>query len=221
MKLYIIPTPIGNLKDITLRALEILKSVNYIVCEDTRRTKILLDHYGIKDKKLISYFAPREEDKIPLVLRILEKEDVALVVDAGMPGISDPGFKLIKTSLEQGIDIEVLPGPAAFLTALIGSGLPTDKFLFLGFLPKKGLENYLSKFKNLEATIIFYESPQRILKTLDVIEKVFGNCQIVIAREISKIYEEYIRGKLKEIKEKLKSKKLKGEITVVFRSVLK
>ena len=115
------------------------------------------------------------------------------------------------------IEIEVLPGPSAFLTALIGSGLPTDKFLFLGFLPKKGLENYLSKFENLEATIIFYESPQRIPKTLDVIEKVFGNVDIVIAREISKIYEEYIRGKLSEIKEKLKNKKLKGELTVIFR----
>ncbi len=240
MKLYIVATPIGNLKDITLRALEVLKSVNYIVCEDTRRTKKLLDHYGIKNKKLISYFAPREEEKIPLILKILEKENVALVVDAGMPGISDPGYKLIKACLEKTriyadmtkdnqrlsasnqresalIEIEVLPGPSAFLTALIGSGLPTDKFLFLGFLPKKGLENYLSKFENLEATIIFYESPQRIPKTLDVIEKVFGNVDIVIAREISKIYEEYIRGKLSEIKEKLKNKKLKGELTVIFR----
>ncbi|BCX15642.1 MAG: ribosomal RNA small subunit methyltransferase I [Candidatus Parcubacteria bacterium] len=218
MKLYIVPTPIGNLKDITLRALEVLRSVNYIVCEDTRRTKILLDHYDIKDKKLISYFAPREEKKIPMILEVLEKEDIALVVDAGMPGISDPGYKLIKTSLEQGIEVETLPGPSAFLTALIGSGLPTDKFLFLGFLPKKGLENYLNKFKDLEATIIFYESPQRILKTLDVIENIFGDGYLVIAREISKIYEEYIRGKLKEIKEKLKDKKLKGEMTVVFRS---
>lgn len=218
MKLYVVPTPIGNLKDITLRALEVLKSVNYIVCEDTRRTKILLDHYRIKDKKLISYFAPREDEKVSLILQILEKENVALVVDAGMPGISDPGYKLIKASLEQGIDIEVLPGPSAFLTALIGSGLPTDKFLFLGFLPKKGLENYLKKYKDLEATIIFYESPYRILKTLDIIEKVFGNVDLVIAREISKIYEEYLRGKLSEIKEKIKNKKLKGEITIVFRS---
>lgn len=247
MKLYIVPTPIGNLKDITLRALEVLKSVNYIVCEDTRRTKMLLDHYGIKDKKLISYFAPRENEKIPKILEILEKEDIALVVDAGMPGISDPGHKLIRACLEKTriscpneetnnsykirannagkirvnqshIEIEVLPGPAAFLTALVGSGLPTDKFIFLGFLPKKGLENYLQKYKDFEATIIFYESPQRILKTLDVIEKIFGDVDIVIAREISKIYEEYIRGKLKEVKEKLKNRKLKGEITVTFRS---
>ncbi len=114
--------------------------------------------------------------------------------------------------------MQVLPGPSAFLTSLVGSGFPTDKFLFLGFLPKKGLENYLKRFKDLEATIIFYESPQRILKTLDVIEKIFGNIDIVIAREISKIYEEYLRGKLNEIKEKLKNKKLKGEITVVLGS---
>jgi len=218
-KLYIVPTPIGNLKDITLRSLEILNSVDYLICEDTRRTKILLYHYNIKNKKLISYFAPKEEQKIPQILEILKNNNTVLVVDSGMPGISDPGYKLIKTCLEQGIEIEVLPGPSAFLTALIGSGLPTDRFLFLGFLPKKGLENFLKKYKDLEATIIFYESPQRILKTLDVLEKVFGNLQITIAREISKIYEEYIRGDLREVKEKLKNRKLKGEITLVVREI--
>ncbi|MER3570433.1 MAG: 16S rRNA (cytidine(1402)-2'-O)-methyltransferase [Patescibacteria group bacterium] len=216
-KLYVVPTPIGNLKDITLRALEILKLVNIIICEDTRRTKTLLDYYNIQNKKLISYFAPREEEKIPFILKILEKEDIALVVDAGMPGISDPGYKLIKACLKNGFGIEVLPGPSAFLTSLIGSGLPTDRFLFLGFLPKKGLENYLKQFKDLDVTIIFYESPQRILKTLNVIEKIFENGEIVIAREISKIYEEYIRGNIKDIIEQLKNKKLKGEITVIFR----
>ncbi len=216
-KLYIVPTPIGNLKDITLRSLDVLKNVNYIVCEDTRRTKILLDHYEIKNKKLISYFAPFEDKKIPLILKILEKENVALVVDAGMPAISDPGYKLIKACLENNINIEVLPGPSAFLTTLVGSGLPTDKFLFLGFLPKKGLENYFVKLKDLEVTIIFYDSPKRILKDLKIIEKVFGNCQIVIAREISKIYEEYLRGDIKEIIENLKNKNLKGEITVILR----
>jgi len=236
-KLFVVPTPIGNLKDITLRALEVLKQVDYIFCEDTRRTKILLDHYGIKGKKLISYFAPREEEKIPQILKILEKEDVALVVDAGMPGISDPGYKLIKACLEitlmnannkkaqmvtnvydnsRRIDIEVLPGPSAFLTALLGSGLPTDKFLFLGFLPKKGLENFLKKYKDLEVTIIFYDSPKRILKDLDIIEKVFGNVKVVIAREISKKYEEYLRGDIREIKEILKARKIRGEITVIF-----
>jgi len=218
-KLYIVPTPIGNLKDITFRSLEILNSVDYLICEDTRRTKILLDHYNIKSKKLISYFVPKEEEKIPQILEILKNNNAVLVVDSGMPGISDPGYKLIKACLNQGIEIEVLPGPSAFLTALIGSGLPTGRFLFLGFLPKKGLENFLKKYKDLEATIIFYESPQRILKTLDVLEKVFGNLQIAIAREISKIYEEYIRGDLKEVKEKLKNRKLKGEITVVVKEI--
>jgi len=215
--LYIIPTPIGNLKDITLRCLEVLKEVEYIFCEDTRRTKILLDHYQIKNKKLISYFAPKEEEKIPYLLEILKNNNAALVVDAGMPGISDPGSKLIKSCLENNIKIEVLPGPSAFLSALVGSDLPTDKFLFLGFLPKKGLKNYFGKFKDLEVTIIFYESSNRILKTLKIIKEVFQKGRIVIAREISKIYEEYLRGDIDEIIEILEKRKLKGEITIVFR----
>jgi len=218
-KLYIVPTPIGNLKDITIRALEILKEVDYIICEDTRRTNILLDHYDIKNKKLISYFAPKEDQKIPFLLEIIKKYKSALVVDAGMPGISDPGYKLIKACLENNLEIEVLPGPSAFLTALVGSGLPTDKFLFLGFLPKKGLKNYLERIKELDVTIIFYESPKRLEKTLKTIYEVLGNCKIAIAREISKIYEEYLRGDLKEIISSLKDKKLKGEITVVLRKM--
>ena len=214
--LYIVPTPIGNLKDITLRSLEVLKEVEYIFCEDTRRTKILLDHYQIKNKKLISYFAPKEEGKIPYLLEILKNSDAALVVDSGMPGISDPGYKLIKACLQNNIEIEVLPGPSAFSTALVGSGLPLDKFLFLGFLPKKGLKNYFEKLKDLEATIVFYESPKRILKTLKIMKEIFKEGKIVIAREISKIYEEYLRGDLKEIIEILEKRKLKGEITVIF-----
>jgi len=216
-KLYIIPTPIGNLKDITLRSLEVLKEIEYIFCEDTRRAKILLDHYQIKNKKLISYFAPKEEEKISYLLEILKKSDAALVVDSGMPGISDPGYKLIKACLENNIEIEVLPGPSAFLTALVGSGLPLDKFLFLGFLPKKGLKNYFEKFKDLEATMVFYESPKRILKTLTVMKEVFKEGKVAIAREISKIYEEYLRGDLDEIIKILEKRKLKGEITVIFR----
>ena len=215
--LFIVPTPIGNLKDITLRGLEVLKEVEYIFCEDTRRTKILLDHYGIKNKKLISYFAPKENEKIPYILQILKNHHSALVVDSGMPGISDPGYKLIKACLENNIKIEVLPGPSAFLTALISSGLPIDKFLFLGFLPKKGLRNYFEKLKDLEVTFVFYESPKRILKTLKTIKEVFKEGKIVIAREISKIHQEYLRGNLDEIIEILEKRKLKGEITIVFR----
>jgi len=215
--LFIVPTPIGNLKDITLRSLEVLKEIDYIFCEDTRRTKILLDHYQIKNKKLISYFAPREEEKIPYLLEILKNNNAILVVDSGMPGVSDPGYKLIQACLKNNIEIEVLPGPSAFLTALVGSGLPLDKFLFLGFLPKKGLKNYFEKLKDLEATIVFYESPKRILKTLKIMKEVFREGKIVIAREISKIYEEYLRGDLEKIIEILEKRKLKGEITVVFR----
>jgi 16S rRNA (cytidine1402-2'-O)-methyltransferase len=218
-KLYIVPTPIGNLKDITLRALEILKEVDYIICEDTRRTNILLNYYDIKNKKLISYFAPKEDQKIPFLLEIIKKYKSALVVDAGMPGISDPGYKLIKACLENNLEIEVLPGPSAFLTALVGSGLPTDKLLFLGFLPKKGLKKYLERIKELDVTIIFYESPKRLERTLKTIDEVLGNCKIAIAREISKIYEEYLRGDLKEIISRLKYKKLKGETTVVLRKM--
>jgi 16S rRNA (cytidine1402-2'-O)-methyltransferase len=215
--LYIVPTPIGNLKDVTLRSLEVLKEIDYIFCEDTRRTKILLDHYQIKNKKLISYFAPREEEKIPYLLEILKNNNAILVVDSGMPGVSDPGYKLIQACLKNNIEIEVLPGPSAFLTALVCSGLPLDKFLFLGFLPKKGLKNYFEKLKDLEATIVFYESPKRILKTLKIMKEVFKEGKIVIAREISKIYEEYLRGDLEKIIEILEKRKLKGEITVVFR----
>ncbi len=224
MKLYLVPTPIGNLKDITLRSLEVLKEVDYIICEDTRRTKILLDHYGIKDKKLISYFAPKEEEKIPYILKILENENCALVVDSGMPGISDPGYRLIKACLEKNIKVEALPGPSAFLTVLVASGLPLDKFLFLGFLPKKGLENYFKKIKDLKMTIVFYESSKRILKTIKTIKNVWKQGKIVLGREISKIHEEYIRSDLGELINKLEvdgnkneNLNLKGEITVIFR----
>ena len=216
MTLYIVPTPIGNLKDITLRALEILQSVDYIFCEDTRKTKILLDHYKITNKKLISYFAPQEEKKLPLVLSILKNNSGALVADSGMPLISDPGHKLVKACWENGIKVEVLPGPSAFLVALVGSGFPSNRFLFLGFLPKKGLENFLIKFKNLNLPIVFYESAKRIEKTLVILQKVFGKSDVVIARELSKIHEEYLKGKIDEIIDKIKDKKLKGEITIVL-----
>lgn len=219
MKLYIVPTPIGNLKDITLRSLEVLRSVDYIVCEDTRRTKTLLEHYKIEGKKLISCPAPQEKNKISQILKILEKESVSLVVDSGMPAISDPGYKIVKACLDKGIRVEALPGPSAFLTALIGSGLPMDRFLFLGFLPKKGLINYLQKFKNLEVTIIFYESNKRILKTLQAMKEVFGLGQLVIAREISKVYEEYLRGEINEVIRILESRQLKGELTIIFSSL--
>ncbi|GBD33879.1 Ribosomal RNA small subunit methyltransferase I [bacterium HR34] len=217
MTLFVVPTPIGNLKDITFRAVEVLKSVDYIICEDTRRTKILLNHYDIKDKKLISYFAPKEDLKIPKILELLKEKDAALVVDAGFPGVSDPGHKLINKCLEKDIKVEVLPGPSAFLTALIGSGLPTNKFLFLGFLPKKGLQNYLLKFKDIDATLIFYDSPQRLSKNLNVIKNVFGNAKVVVARELTKVFEEYIRGTIDEVLNIISEKKIRGEVTVILK----
>jgi 16S rRNA (cytidine1402-2'-O)-methyltransferase len=136
-KLYVVGTPIGNLKDITFRAIEVLQSVNFIACEDTRRTSILLNHYKIEGKKLLSYYEPKESVQVPKIIKLLEKEDVALVTDAGTPSISDPGYKLIRACIEKGIPVEVIPGPSAVITALVGSGLPTDRFTFVGFLPKK------------------------------------------------------------------------------------
>ncbi len=219
-KLIVVPTPIGNLKDITLRALEVLKKVNYIACEDTRRTLKLLNHYEIEGKKLIPYYEPKEEKQIPKILKILEKEDVALVSDAGMPAISDPGYRLIRRCIEEGIEVEVLPGPSAVITALVGSGLPTDRFLFAGFPPKKGTKGFFEELQKCEdITFIFYESPHRILKTLKLMEKVFGkDTPACVARELTKVHEEYIRGSLEEVIKELESReKIKGEIVILIR----
>ncbi|MFN4013384.1 MAG: 16S rRNA (cytidine(1402)-2'-O)-methyltransferase [Aquificaceae bacterium] len=219
-KLYVVATPIGNLKDITLRALEVLKEVNFIACEDTRRTLILLNHYNIKDKKLISYYEPKESVQVPKVLKLLEKEDVALVSDAGMPSISDPGYRLIKACIEKGIPVEVIPGPSAVLTALVGSGLPTDRFAFLGFLPRKGLEKFFEEVKTYtDTTLIAFESPNRLFKSLQHMEKVYGgDVQVCVARELTKVHEEYIRGKLKDVLENLQKRpEIKGEVVLLWR----
>lgn len=219
-KLYVVATPIGNLKDITLRALEVLQSVNFIACEDTRRTLILLNHYNIKDKKLISYYEPKESVQVPKVLKLLEKEDVALVSDAGMPSISDPGYRLIKACVEKGIPVEVIPGPSAVLTALVGSGLPTDRFTFVGFLPRKGLENFFEELKACaDTTLIAFESPNRLLKSLQTMKKVYGEeVQVCVARELTKVHEEYLRGRLSEVIEELSARgEIKGEVVLVWR----
>jgi len=218
-KLYVVPTPIGNLKDITLRALDVLKEVNYIACEDTRRTMILLNHYGIKGKKLLSYYEPKEEKQIPKILRILEMEDVALVTDAGMPAISDPGYRLIRKCIEEGIEVEVLPGPSAVITALVGSGLPPDRFLFLGFPPKKGTKGFFEEIRSCEdTTVILFENPNRVLKTLKLIYEIFGNVQACVARELTKVHEEYVRGSLEEVIQELEGReKIKGEVVILFR----
>ena len=219
-KLYVVATPIGNLKDITLRALEVLREVNFIACEDTRRTLILLNHYNIKDKKLISYYEPKESVQVPKVLKLLEKEDVALVSDAGMPSISDPGYRLIKACVEKGIPVEVIPGPSAVLTALVGSGLPTDRFAFLGFIPRKGLEKFFEEVKTYaDTTLIAFESPNRLVKSLQDMEKVYGGeVQVCVARELTKVHEEYIRGKLKDVLEDLQKRpEIKGEVVLLWR----
>jgi 16S rRNA (cytidine1402-2'-O)-methyltransferase len=217
-KLYVVPTPIGNLKDITLRALEVLKSVNYIACEDTRRTRILLNHYGIKDKKLLSYYEPKEEKQIPRIMRVLQREDVALVSDAGTPAVSDPGYRLIRRCVEEGVQVEVLPGPSAVITALVGSGLPTDRFIFAGFPPRKGTKGFLEEIKSCqEATVVLFEAPGRVVKTLGLIREVFGEVKVCIARELTKVHEEYIRGSVSQVLEEVESRGgLKGEVVILF-----
>ncbi len=219
-KLFVVPTPIGNLKDITLRALEVLKEVDVIACEDTRQTLKLLNHYGIKPKRLISYYQPKEEEKIPTIVGLLkEGKKVALVSDAGTPALSDPGYKLIRKVIEEGIPLEVLPGPSALTTALVGSGLPTDRFIFLGFPPKKGVERFLETFKGLEATFILYESPHRLLKTLSAVREVFDNPPTVVAKELTKLHEEFVRGRASEVIEFFEKNgdRLKGEFVILFR----
>jgi 16S rRNA (cytidine1402-2'-O)-methyltransferase len=218
-KLYVVGTPIGNLKDITFRAIEVLQSVNFIACEDTRRTSILLNHYKIEGKKLLSYYEPKESVQVPKIIKLLEKEDVALVTDAGMPSISDPGYKLIRACIEKGIPVEVIPGPSAVITALVGSGLPTDRFTFVGFLPKKGLNNFLKELKAYkDSTIIAFESPNRVLKSLEAIKETYGdNTTVCIARELTKLHEEYIRGRAVEVLEELsKREEIKGEIVILW-----
>ena len=220
-KLYIVPTPIGNLKDITLRALEVLKGVDIIACEDTRQTMKLLNHYDIKGKKLISYYQPKEEEKIPLLLGYLKGgKDVALVSDAGTPAVSDPGYKLVRRCIEEGIEVEPLPGPTAFVPALVGSGLPTDRFLFLGFPPKKGIEKFFEPYRGIDATFILYESPHRLLKTLEAVKEVFNNPPTVVAKELTKLHGEFIRGKnTDEVIDFFRENpdKVRGEFVILFR----
>jgi 16S rRNA (cytidine1402-2'-O)-methyltransferase len=221
-KLYVVGTPIGNLKDITFRAIEVLQSVNFIACEDTRRTSILLNHYKIEGKKLLSYYEPKESVQVPKIIKLLEKEDVALVTDAGTPSISDPGYKLIRACIEKGIPVEVIPGPSAVITALVGSGLPTDRFTFVGFLPKKGLNNFLEELKAYkDSTIIAFESPNRVLKSLEAIKETYGDdTTVCIARELTKLHEEYIRGRVVEVLEELSKRgEIKGEIVILWRMV--
>lgn len=215
--LYIVPTPIGNLEDITLRALRILKEVDVIAAEDTRHTRHLLTHFGI-DRPLTSYHEHNERDKAQaLVDRIKSGANIALVSDAGTPAIADPGFRLVVAAIRAGIQIVPLPGASALATALSACGLPTDRFLFEGFLPAKKRERKakLQALRDVTATLVFYEAPHRLHDTLSDMQQILGDREIVIAREVSKIHEEFLRGKVSEVINQLTGRDVKGEITMV------
>jgi 16S rRNA (cytidine1402-2'-O)-methyltransferase len=215
--LYICGTPIGNLEDITLRALKILKEVKLIAAEDTRHTKKLLNHYQI-NTKVSSYYEYNKFKKAPYLVEILRSgQNIALVSDAGMPGISDPGYVLINLALKNNIKIIPVPGVSALITALVVSGLPTDKFIFEGFLPRKIKERkrYFKSIENEERTVIFYETPHRLKRALKDMLDIWGDRKIVIARELTKKYEEIIRGNLSQVLTEIYEKEIKGEITLV------
>ncbi|MCS6874716.1 MAG: 16S rRNA (cytidine(1402)-2'-O)-methyltransferase [Pyrinomonadaceae bacterium] len=217
-KLYVVSTPIGNLKDISLRAIEILSSVDVIACEDTRQTRKLLSHYQIKGKKTLSYNEQNEKERAEkLVKIILDGKDVALVSDAGTPSISDPGYRLVQKAYEVGISVISIPGPTAFVSALVVSGLPTDALFFSGFLPSKRAERiaFLQEVKSIAATLCFYETPHRLRDSLVDCLNVLGNRKAAVVREISKVHEEVIRGDLEEIIEAI-PEKVKGEIVLVI-----
>jgi len=217
-KLFIVPTPVGNLEDITLRAIRILKEKPVILAEDTRTTHFLLKHLGIEEKKVISHHKFNEHKTVNLVSEhILAGEDIVLVSDAGTPGISDPGFLLVRTCIEKGIEVETLPGATAFLPALVNSGFPTDRFCFEGFLPqKKGRQKRVEALRDEERTMIFYESPYRVVKALQLFGEVFGpNRQVSVSREISKLFEETVRGTIEEVTSVFTDKEPKGEFVIV------
>jgi 16S rRNA (cytidine1402-2'-O)-methyltransferase len=222
--LYLVSTPIGNLEDITFRAIKILKEVDEIVCESTDKAKILLSHYQI-EKPLIHLSDENQLQIVPYILeKLLSGKNLALISDAGTPVISDPGFFLVKQAIKNGIKIIPIPGPSSILTTLTTSGLPPQPFLFLGFLPKK--EAYKKKiFKEIlnlriqkeKPTIVFFESPQRLVETLEIISQINPNTQISIAREMTKVFEEFIRGKINKVLKSLKERKeIKGEVTVTL-----
>ena len=220
--LYLVATPIGNLDDITYRAVKVLTSVDLIAAEDTRKTKILLDYYHIS-KPMMSYYSYNEQARAPqLIEKLLAGQSIALVSDAGTPGISDPAFHIVQQALEHGISIIPIPGPAAFVAALIASGLPTDRFVFEGFLPlKKGRKTKFELLKLEHRTIIIYESPHRIIKTLADIQTSLGNRQVVVARELTKKFEEIVRGSVSAVLAELTKKLPRGEYVVVVEGAAK
>ena len=223
--LYIVATPIGNLQDITFRAIEILKKVDSIACEDTRKTGFLLKELNIDSKDLISYYEQNELTRIPQILNALKNGlNIALVSDAGTPTISDPGFKLVRECIREGIKVESIPGPSSVISALVSSGLPTDKFFFVGYPPakpghrKKLFENIASVIAIIKATIILFEAPHKLLRTLSELKSIFGNIDIVVERELTKIHEEKRSEKISESLEHFKKVNPKGEFVILLNS---
>lgn len=216
-RLYIIPTPIGNLEDVTIRAIRLLREVDLVLCEDTRVTGRLLKHFDIQVRMLSFHQHNEHQILVSVMERLQAGQLVALVSDAGMPGISDPGFLLVRECVKEGVEIESLPGPTAFVPALVASGIPCDRFCFEGFLPvKKGRQTRLQELAPEPRTMVFYESPHRLLKTLNAFVDVFGaDRQACVSREISKLYETHHRGSLKNLADEFSGKNIKGEITIV------
>jgi 16S rRNA (cytidine1402-2'-O)-methyltransferase len=215
--LYLVATPIGNLEDITLRALRVLKECDVVAAEDTRRTGQLLKHFQIS-KPLLSYFQFNEARRSEEILHRLGRgEKVALVTDAGTPGISDPGERVVKAAIEAGFRVEPIPGPCALIAGLTASGLPSDEFHFVGFLPHKSGQrrNLLEKLKPVPGTLVFYESPYRVLKILEELRDIFPDRQVVLARELTKKFEEFLRGNPRELLAQMQQRSIKGEFVVM------
>jgi len=216
--LYLVATPIGNLGDVTSRALETLRAARFIVCEDTRHSRVLLDHFGIGGKDLVSLPAFAEGQRAGRILdRVTEGEDCALVTDAGSPAISDPGEKLVAEALERGLSVVPVPGPTALVAALSASGLPTGRFHFLGFIPRKGAERraMLEEVAQLSATLVLYESPRRLAETLPDLLEVWGDRRACVARELTKLHEEFVRGTLSELAARYSTEDARGEVVVL------
>ena len=216
--LYIVPTPVGNMEDMTFRAVRILKEVDLVLAEDTRTSGILLKHYDIRNQLMSHHKFNEHGTSAGIVGRLLAGENVALISDAGTPGISDPGFFLVREAVRAGVEAQCLPGATAFVPALVSSGLPCDRFAFEGFLPqKKGRQTKIESLKDETRTMIFYESPYRVVKTLQQFAEAYGaDRQVSVCREISKVHEESVRGSLEEVIAHFKEKEPKGEIVIIL-----